>query len=78
MAEYLEVGAVGPAAKHHPLPIGLAGVEHRVAKPVDHGLAVAVMHPPAGIAEVEVEPPVGADHEGMHGVVVLWLADLRE
>ena len=78
VAEHLEVGAVGPATEDHALAVGLSTVVDRVAETIHHRLAVTVMDGPAGVAEVEVPAAVGADHEGVHRVVVLGLARLRE
>ncbi len=78
VAKHLEVAAVGPAAKYHSLPVGLAGGVDGIAEPVDNRPAVTIVHMVAGVAEVEVPAAVGTYHEGVHRVVVLRLPGLRE
>ena len=78
VAEHLKVGAVGPAAKDHALAIRAAGIVNGVAKAVDDRRAVGITHPVASVAEVEIPAAVGADDEGVHGVVVLRIAGVGE
>jgi hypothetical protein len=78
VAEHFEVAAVGPAAEDHPLPVGLARIVDDVAEAIHDGLAIAVVDGPARVTEVEVPAAVGADHEGVHRVIVLRHTGLRE
>ena len=78
VAEHLEIGAVGLATKHHPFAERLSRVVDHVAKPVLHGITVFVVHRLARVAKIEVPPSIGADGEGVHGMVMLRRACLRE
>ena len=78
VAENLEVAAVGIAAEHHPLPVGLAAVVDDIPHPVDDRLALRIVDGVTGVAEVEIPAAVGADGEGMDGMVVLRVAGLCE
>jgi len=93
VAEDVEPGAVRIAAERHALPVPGAAREARSAAPplafaadlatrrIDHGLPFAVQDAGAvatGIAGVEVQPAVGAEHHRMEAVVAVDAAEAVE
>ena len=77
-AKRLDVGAVELTAEHHAILVGGVAAAHLVAGLVDDDLAVFVVERSAGVAEIEIQPPVGAEVEGVDAVVVLRAPDLGE
>ena len=77
-AERLDAGAVELAAEHHAILVGGVAAAHLVAGLVGDDLAVLVVQRSPGVAEIEIQPPVGAEVEGVDAVVVLRAADFGE
>ena len=78
MAEHFEGGAIGPAAKDHSLPVGLAHIADDVVEQIDDRLAVGIVNGVTRVPEIEIPAAIGAHGKSVHGVVVLRLAGLGE
>ena len=73
VAQHFDPAAVQLAAYDHPLPVGFSGVVNRIPVDVLDGRAVRMLQFGGVVAEIEIEPAVGPEADGVDGVVVLVL-----
>ena len=74
-AQRLQLRAIRIAAKDHTLLVRLAAIADTIAGHIDAGFSRRGFELPARVTEIEVEPPIGTENEGVDAVIVLPAAD---